>query len=416
MPLIGITTRLSSEPPSCSPRRASVPITRNRWPRIEHGVAERRFVREQHIDNVGADHDDAHPAARLALGEQPAVGERVAVVVEERCGRADAGGRDLVSDDRPADTSRPNSQASPPTWRQLLHWLCSKSTSRSVKSLRLSYFARSLSLNPPVGCFWTWNTPDPSWARSLEIFRRKPSIVAAIATTATTPITMPSSVSAERSLFARERPDRREQRICEAVDHSNLSDSIGSRPAARDAGHVPNARPTIAENTMAPTIAVDDSSAPIGEIRSINAEAITPSAVPIATADHRHERRLDEELHEDRPPPRTQRAPHADLARAFGDRDQHDVHHADAADQQRDQTDRDRDAEQRRRLFVEDLDELGLTVDRERVWRLRAEPARPAKHFDDLLLCLVEMIGSGRGNDRHVALHRRRSRRTRRSG
>jgi hypothetical protein len=55
---------------------------------------------------------------------------------------------------------------------------------------------------PPMGCFCTWNTPVPSCDMSLRMASRMPLVVADMATTAMTPMTMPSSVSAERSLCA----------------------------------------------------------------------------------------------------------------------------------------------------------------------------------------------------------------------
>ena len=45
---------------------------------------------------------------------------------------------------------------------------------------------------------------------------------------------------------------------------------------------------------------------------------------------------FDEELEADVAPPRADRAAHADLARALEHRREHDVHDADAADEQRD--------------------------------------------------------------------------------
>ena len=57
-------------------------------------------------------------------------------------------------------------------------------------------------------------------------------------------------------------------------------------------------------------------------------------------AEQRQHRRLDQELHEDVPLMRADGQPDADLARALGHRDQHDVHDADAADQQADGGDR----------------------------------------------------------------------------
>ena len=48
--------------------------------------------------------------------------------------------------------------------------------------------------------------------------------------------------------------------------------------------------------------------------------------------------RLQQELNEDVPTLGAQRLPHADLARPLGHADQHDVHHADACGEQRDES------------------------------------------------------------------------------
>ena len=57
-------------------------------------------------------------------------------------------------------------------------------------------------------------------------------------------------------------------------------------------------------------------------------------------AERRQRHRLDQELDQDVLAPRADRLAQADLARALGHRHQHDVHDADAADQQRDADDR----------------------------------------------------------------------------
>src|SRR5207249_1523985 len=51
---------------------------------------------------------------------------------------------------------------------------------------------------------------------------------------------------------------------------------------------------------------------------------------------------LEQELHQDAPPPRPERLADADLARSLGHRDQHDVHDADARHDQRDDADDER--------------------------------------------------------------------------
>ena len=64
-----------------------------------------------------------------------------------------------------------------------------------------------------------------------------------------------------------------------------------------------------------------------------------PTAIPSHAARHRQEEALEEELPLDRPRRRAERLADADLARPVLDRDQHDVHHADAAERQRHEAD-----------------------------------------------------------------------------
>ena len=65
-------------------------------------------------------------------------------------------------------------------------------------------------------------------------------------------------------------------------------------------------------------------------------EAAVASVTPDDAAEGGQHHRLDQELQQDVALQRADREPDADLARALGDRDQHDVHDADAAHQQAD--------------------------------------------------------------------------------
>ena len=56
-------------------------------------------------------------------------------------------------------------------------------------------------------------------------------------------------------------------------------------------------------------------------------------------AGERRRQPLEQELQQDRAAPRAERLAQADLARPLGDRHEHDVHHADAADGQRQHAD-----------------------------------------------------------------------------
>ncbi len=60
-----------------------------------------------------------------------------------------------------------------------------------------------------------------------------------------------------------------------------------------------------------------------------------PATTPINAADRREHDRFGKELPQNRRGARADRHAQADLARALGDRDEHDVHDADAADDQR---------------------------------------------------------------------------------
>ena len=63
---------------------------------------------------------------------------------------------------------------------------------------------------------------------------------------------------------------------------------------------------------------------------------IRPARMPGDPADQRQQDGLEQELGEDRALGRTDRFADADLAGALGDGDEHDVHDADAADEERD--------------------------------------------------------------------------------
>ena len=124
-----------------------------------------------------------------------------------------------------------------------------------------------------------------------------------------------------------------------ALFYSCRSASIGSRRAARRAGKKPKPTPMTAENTKAISTMPADGTKGIPSALVPSAEAPSPSAMPtmppsadIITASTRNcsqhvaLARADGEAD-------------ADLARALGDADQHDVHDADAADEKADRGD-----------------------------------------------------------------------------
>jgi hypothetical protein len=82
-------------------------------------------------------------------------------------------------------------------------------------------------------------------------------------------------------------------------------------------------------------------------------------------AEQAHQHRFDQELLADVALPRTHGHAHADLAGALGHRHQHDVHHADAADQQRDGGDGADQQGHRARGLLDGLADLGAVAEEE---------------------------------------------------
>ena len=105
--------------------------------------------------------------------------------------------------------------------------------------------------------------------------------------------------------------------------------------AARRAGHTPKIIPTPAANANAMTSGADidrrRATRTTATARSMRQRRARCRAAPPGDTQRDG---LDEELEEDVPSRGAERFANADLARAFGDRDEHDVHDADAADEQ----------------------------------------------------------------------------------
>ena len=74
----------------------------------------------------------------------------------------------------------------------------------------------------------------------------------------------------------------------------------------------------------------------------------------------------------------------ADLARPFLDRDGHDRHHPDAADEQRDRRDRDQGEEGRAADLVPQPERGVLGHDVEVVWLVEPQPVADAHHLRDV--------------------------------
>ena len=92
--------------------------------------------------------------------------------------------------------------------------------------------------------------------------------------------------------------------------------------------------------------------------------------------------RLEQELAEDAVALGADRLADADLARALGDRDEHDVHHADAADEERDAGDQEADQQHHAHDVVERPDQRVQLVDGE-VVRLGRPQLADLAHLAD---------------------------------
>ena len=101
-------------------------------------------------------------------------------------------------------------------------------------------------------------------------------------------------------------------------------------------------------------------------------------------ADRRQHRRFGEELNEDLRASGAERLADADLARALGDRDHHDRHHADAADHQRDRRDHDQREERGAADLLPDAAGRVLRDDVEVVRLVQLQPVPDAHDLLDL--------------------------------
>ena len=95
------------------------------------------------------------------------------------------------------------------------------------------------------------------------------------------------------------------------------------------------------------------------------ADAAEPHRDPHQAAQARHHHGFDQELEEHVALARADREPDADLARALGDRDEHDVHDPDAADEQTDRGDGGEEDREDAGRLLHHLIDLGDVVDLE---------------------------------------------------
>ena len=138
---------------------------------------------------------------------------------------------------------------------------------------------------------------------------------------------------------------------------------MGSSRAAWRAGQTPKTTPTARLNRTAATIVVGLNWKPQPASWPIPAETTRPTTMPMRPPMQREGQRLDEELGEDVAATRADRLADADLAGPLADRDQHDVHDPDAADDQRDRGDAAEEQRQRRGDRRRGLEQLGLVED-----------------------------------------------------
>ena len=130
---------------------------------------------------------------------------------------------------------------------------------------------------------------------------------------------------------------------------------MGSSRDARMAGTIPKKTPTAGGE------ADPDGERPPRQRDGKSGEPVdAPSDAPADddaehAAGRRQEDGLEQELPEDLDAPRAERLAHADLARALGDADRHDAHHADAADHERDRRQHDEREERRLADLIQDL-------------------------------------------------------------
>src|SRR5437870_847520 len=178
-----------------------------------------------------------------------------------------------------------------------------------------------------------------------------PWIIDTIAMTVMTPTTIPVTVRAERSLWSRIAPSAK--RTFSLVPRTLTAVSLAPErldggqvrraDRRRDAGDEPHARGHAeTDKDEERRDARGKRRHPCGRPRDAGAEE-DPDRAP----ERRHQRGLEQELSEHVPLACPERHPDADLARPFGDGDEHDVRDHDPADDEADPRDEDHDGEQR---------------------------------------------------------------------
>ena len=161
------------------------------------------------------------------------------------------------------------------------------------------------------------------------------------------------------------------------LTHPLRSASTGFIRAARQAGTKPDSTPVTSDTSRA---RLTTSGRQRRRHVLLHHQGQRPGdAEPDGAADQTDRRRFDQELQQDGPPLGADGFADADLARPLGDRDEHDVHDADAADKERQAGDEQADPADDGRHLVNDLQDLLLLVDGE-IIRIARRQAPDAAH------------------------------------
>ena len=171
------------------------------------------------------------------------------------------------------------------------------------------------------------------------------------------------------------------------------------------AGKRPKKMPTLAEKPMPSAKDHHGSETGNPDSQCTSRPMPLPQMIPMTPPAEVRNGGFDQELPQDFAPPRAERFADADLARAFGDRDHHDGHDADAADHQRDRADDDEREEGGLAELVPHLERGVLGRELEVVLLLEPEvvpDAHDGFHFAQRLVAhaLARDDGNHRGPER----------------
>ena len=162
------------------------------------------------------------------------------------------------------------------------------------------------------------------------------------------------------------------------------------------AGYHPKNKPTAAAKANPPITAVGEMS--VGQPASADStfDATIPSAAPASPPRMLSSADSDQELQQDMQTARSDRHADSDLSRSLSNRDQHDVHDSDAADQQRNRGDR---REQQRHGLAgafRSLRDFAEAADGKVIVLTGADVMTPMQELLDLGLRRIDLLGGAR--------------------